>query len=135
MEVVDAELYGLAKATEGAVKLAKEDKTTDVWIFCNNQAAVRRMNTTIAQLGQECTLSAYRHAMTLQTMDIHTHIHWVPGDVEVEGNEKPDKLTKKGTECKRKERNVYTFITYIKRQIREIPMETWRKRWPAMKTR
>jgi ribonuclease HI len=34
-------------------------------------------------------------------MDIHTHIHWVPGNIEVEGNEKADQLAKKGTEDKR----------------------------------
>jgi hypothetical protein len=42
MEVFDAELYGIAKATEVTVKLVKEEETTDVWIFCDNQAAVRR---------------------------------------------------------------------------------------------
>jgi hypothetical protein len=67
-------------------------------------------------------------------MDIHTHIHWVPGHVEVEGNEKSDQLVRKGMECKRTERDAYTSITYIKRPIREKAMETWRKRWPSMKT-
>jgi hypothetical protein len=67
-------------------------------------------------------------------MDIHTHIHWVPGHVEVEGNEKADQLAKKGAEHKRKERDAYTSITYMKRRIREKAMETWRKRWPSMKT-
>jgi ribonuclease HI len=37
-------------------------------------------------------------------MDIHTHIHWVLGQVEVEGNKKADQLAKKGAEHKRKER-------------------------------
>jgi hypothetical protein len=67
-------------------------------------------------------------------MDFHTHIHWVLGGVEVEGNEKEDQLAKKGTERKRKERDAYTSITSIKRQIREKAMETWRKRWPSMKS-
>jgi hypothetical protein len=48
MEVFDAEVYGIAKATEVAVKLAKEEETTNVWIFCHNQAAGRWMSTTIA---------------------------------------------------------------------------------------
>jgi hypothetical protein len=72
--------------------------------------------------------------MTLQTMDIHTHILWVSGHVEVEGNEKADQLAKKGTEHKRKERDTHTSITYIKRRKREMAMEIWRKRWPSMKT-
>jgi hypothetical protein len=54
--------------------------------------------------------------------------------VEVEGNEKADQLAKEGTEHKRKERDAHTSITYIKRCISEKGMETWRKRWPAMKT-
>jgi ribonuclease HI len=134
MEVFDAELYGIVKATEGAIKLVKQEETTNFWIFCNNQAAVRRMSTTIAQPGQEYILNTHQHAMTLQTMNIHTHIHWVPGHVEVEGNEKADQLAKNGTQCKRKERDAYTYITYIKRQIREKAMETWKTRWPSMET-
>jgi ribonuclease HI len=67
-------------------------------------------------------------------MDIHTHIHWVPGHVEVDGNEKADQLAKKGTERKRKERDTNTSITYNKRRIREKAMETWGKRCPSMGT-
>jgi hypothetical protein len=52
IKIFDVKLYGIAKATEAAVKLAKEQETTDVWIFCDNQEAVRRMSTKIAQPGQ-----------------------------------------------------------------------------------
>jgi hypothetical protein len=92
------------------------------------------MGTTIAPLGKEYILCAYQHAMTLQAMDIHTHIHWVPGPVEVDGNEKAEQLSKKGTECKTKERDEYNSITYINRRIREKARETWQKRWPSTKT-
>jgi ribonuclease HI len=61
-------------------------------------------------------------------MDIHTHIHWVPGHVEVEGNKKAAQLAKKGTEHKRRERDAHASITHIKRRIKEKAMETWRKR-------
>jgi ribonuclease HI len=92
------------------------------------------MGTAVAQPGQEYILCAYQHATTLKTLDIHTHIHWVPGHVEVQGNKKADQLAKKEAEHKRKERHAYTSITYMKNQIREKAMETWRKRWPSMKT-
>jgi hypothetical protein len=51
MEVFDAELYAITKVTEVAVKLGKEEETTDVWIFCDNQEALRWMSTTIAEPG------------------------------------------------------------------------------------
>jgi ribonuclease HI len=54
--------------------------------------------------------------------------------VVVEGNEKADQLAKKGTERKRKQRDPCTSITYTKRRIREKAMETWRKRWPSLRT-
>jgi hypothetical protein len=76
MEAFDADLYGIAKATEAAIKLVKQEETTDVWIFCDNQAAIRRMNATIAKPGQQYILNAHQHAITLQTINIHTHIHW-----------------------------------------------------------
>jgi ribonuclease HI len=131
MDVFHTILYGIAKGTEAAVKLAKEEETT---IFCDNEVAVRRTSTSVAQPGQEYFLCGYQQAMALQMMDIHTHSYWVPRHLEVEGNEKADQLAKKETECKRKERDAYTSITYIKRHIREKVIETWRQRWPSMKT-
>ena len=40
-EVFDAELYGIMKATEIASRITKDENITDVWIFCDNQFAVR----------------------------------------------------------------------------------------------
>jgi ribonuclease HI len=57
-------------------------------------------------------------------MDIHTQIHWVPGDVEVEENETAGQLVKKGTARTRKNREAYNSITYIKRWISEKVIET-----------
>jgi hypothetical protein len=36
MDVFDAELYEIVKATKAAVKLVKEEEMTDIWIFCDN---------------------------------------------------------------------------------------------------
>jgi ribonuclease HI len=76
-------------------------------------AAVRRMGTTVAQPGQENILCAYQHTMTLQTIDIHTHIHWVQRPVQVEGNAHANQLAKKGTKLRREKRDTSSSITYI----------------------
>ena len=91
-EVFDAELYGIMKAANIAVKLMKNENITDVWIFCDNQSAVRRMSDKRALPGQEYVLRTHNAAETLKSRNIKTHIHWVPGHVQVAGNEKADKL-------------------------------------------
>src|SRR5205085_4714931 len=58
-EVFDAELYWIMKATEIAVKLTNHENITDVWIFCDNQSAVRRMSDKRALPGKEVLFFFY----------------------------------------------------------------------------
>jgi len=95
-EVFDAELYGISKATYLATKLL-DQPTTDVWIFCDNQSAVSRMANSIPMPGQEYILRALNNIKILKNAKITTHIHWVPGHVNVKGNERADQLAKEGT--------------------------------------
>ena len=132
-EVFDAELYGIMKATEIATRITRDENITDVWIFCDNQSAVRCMSDTRPVPGQEYILKTHSSAEILKSHGITTHIHWVPGHVQVRGNEKADALAKKGTEGKRLPRDATTSITYLKRKNREQQMEEWRRRWPVMK--
>ena len=132
-EVFDAELYGIMKAAEVAVKISKDEPTTDVWIFCDNQAAVRRMEDKRPIPGQEYILKTHSNAETLAQHNIRTHIHWVPGHVNVKGNERADILAKAGTEEKRIPRDATTSITYLKRKNKEQQMLAWNARWPTMK--
>src|SRR6266849_2350965 len=100
-EVFDAELYGISKATYLATKLL-DQPTTDIWIFCNNQSAVSRMANSIPMPGQEYILRALNNIQTLTDAKIKTHIHWVPGHVNVIGNERAVQLAKKGRRNKNK---------------------------------
>ena len=43
-EVFDAELYGIMKASEVAVSLTNHEEISDVWIFYDNQSAIRWMS-------------------------------------------------------------------------------------------
>jgi hypothetical protein len=65
MEIFDAKLYKIAKASEIIVKLVREEKTIDIRILCNNQAVVKRIKTTVTQLGLEYILSKYQHVSIL----------------------------------------------------------------------
>ena len=132
-EVFDAELYGIFKASYLATKLINQP-TTDVWIFCDNQSAVTRMTNSIPLPGQEYVLRALNNIQILKKAKITTHIHWVPGHVNVKGNERADQLAKEGTQKQRQERDSRVSITYLRRKMREETMETWKRRWPNLRT-
>ena len=132
-EVFDAELYGISKATYLATKLL-DQPTTEVWIFCDNQSAVNRMTNSIPMPGQEYILRALNNIKILKNAKITSHIHWVPGHVNVKGNERADQLAKEGTKLRKQERDSRVSITYLKRKMREEAMETWKRRWPKLRT-
>jgi ribonuclease HI len=132
-EVFDAELYGIAKATYLATKLLNQP-TTDVWIFCDNQSAVTRMANSTPLPGQEYILRALTNIQTLKTANVTTHIHWVPGHVNVKGNERADQLAKEGTTLQKQARDSRVSITYLKRKMREEALQTWKQRWPNLRT-
>ena len=83
--------------------------------------------------GQEYILKTHRNAEILASHGIKTHIYWVPGHVNVKGNERADILAKEGTKGKRIPRDATTSITYLKRKNKEHQMKTWNDRWPTMK--
>src|SRR5947209_3575793 len=82
--------------------------------------------------GQEYILKTHTSAEILKSRGITVHMHWVPGHVQVQGNEKADALAKQGTEGKRLPRDATTSITYLKHKNREQQMPEWKHRWPEM---
>ena len=132
-EVFDAEIYGIMKGTDIATRSMADGGFTETWIFCDNQSAVCRMRDKRPLSGQEYILKTHRNAEILASQGIKTHIHWVPGHVNVKGNERADILAKEGTKGKRIPRDATTSITYLKRKNKEHQMKTRNDRWPTMK--
>ena len=132
-EVFDAELYSIMKATDIATKLSVDENFTDAWIFCDNQSAVPQMSNKRPLSGRENIQKTHRNAEILTSRGITTHIHWVPGHVNVKGNEQADIQAKEGTKGKRLPRDAPTSNTYLKRKVKEQQMHTWNARWPTMK--
>ena len=73
-EVFDAKLYGIMKAVKIATRISKES-TTDIWIFCDNQSAVRWMSDKRPVPAQEYVLKTHSFTEILKSRDIKTHIH------------------------------------------------------------
>src|ERR1700704_5418038 len=84
--------------------------------------------------GQEYILRPLNNIQILRNAKIKTHIHWVPGHVNVKGNERSDQLAKEGTKLPKQERDSRVSITYLKRKMREEAMETRKQHWPKLRT-
>ena len=93
--VYDAELFGILQATSYARGWAVDSNNTGttIWIFVNNQVAIRRCTTPKPATGQHLAtqvISSLHHI--LQTRgNIQTNIRWIPGHTGAKGNETSDK--------------------------------------------
>ena len=97
MEVFDAELFAIEKA----FKIAWENKQLNidkVWIFSDSQAAIKRLMDSSLKVGQYYVQSIRKWTKKLQDKAIQIYLEWVPGYINIRGNELTDKAAKKGIE-------------------------------------
>ena len=94
MEVFDAELFAIEKA----FKIAWENKQLNinkVWIFSNNQAAIKRLKNTSLKAGQYYIQTIRKWAKKFQNIAIQLQLEWVPGHMNIKENELINKVIKK----------------------------------------
>ena len=121
MEVFDAELFAIEKA----FKIAWENKqlnTDKVWIFSDSQAAIKRLKNTSLKAGQYYIQTIRKWAKKFQNIAIQLHLEWVPGHMNIKGNELANKAAKKGTELQYITPESYISLAFIKRKIRETSL-------------
>ena len=134
MEVFDAELFAIEKA----FKIAWENKqlnTDKVWIFSNSQAAIKRLKNTSLKAGQYYIQIIRKWAKKFQNIAIQLQLKWVPGHMNIKGNELANKAAKKGTELQYISPESYISLAFIKRKIKETGLIDWNNIWLESKSK
>ena len=87
-----AELYGIGLALFLAMNTDLRGK--NVVIFTDNQSAIKKLQNPDNKSGQQYVKEIILRIEKLRSMGCTLRIQWVPGHVEIEGNELVDKLAK-----------------------------------------
>ena len=118
MKVFDAELFAIEKV----FKIAWENKqlnTDKVWIFSDSQAAIKRLKNPSLKAGLYYVQSIKKWAKKFRDKAIQLQLEWVPGHMNIKGNELADKAAKKRTELQHVTPESYISLAFVKRKIRE----------------
>ncbi len=90
-----------------------------MWIFSDSQAAIKRLKNSSLKVGQYYVQSIRNWAKKFEDIAIQLHLEWVPGHMNIRGNDLADKAAKKGTELQHITPESYISLAFIKRKIRE----------------
>ena len=136
MKVYDGELAGIAKALREASRTSLSFK--HIWIFTDNQAAIRNSYKLCPHPGQQISLQIQQLSKDLldSDQDLNLHLHWVPGHTGIQGDDEADRLAKQAAECPQPAQHSYLSLTRLKTQIRQSALVQWQQYWiqlPAAK--
>ena len=133
MKLFDAELFVMKKA----FKLAYNQLfffVKDIWIFSDSQAAIQRVQKSSLKAGQCHILAIENWVEKIQTKhQVNIHLSWVPGHMNITGNEKTDQAAKKGTELQQASAEKFVSLSFIKRKIKESALTEWQQEYAKMK--
>lgn len=93
--VYDGELEGITQAIEYASSIAQPDKLYR--IHADNQAALLRLRKLSDNPGQACQIRSIEAAKLAQLKGASIELNWVPGHMDIQGNELADALAKEAT--------------------------------------
>ena len=134
-EVFDAELTACLLACKKAVLRARQfSGFQSCWIFVDSLSAIQRLRYTRPGPGQAVTTTIHRQATHLQRLNIELHIAWVPGHVQIQGNEIADRLAKQGSKLHCPVSQQTTSHAFLRRSIRQQTLIDWNTQWERRST-
>ena len=101
-------------------------KPSDIVIFSDSSSALDALKTPPYE-HPEVEKAALAIHNILTSYDIKVTLQWIPGHNDLSGNEKADKLAKKGTQKPQKD-NPCTMAT-VKTILKSQSKETWQNKW------
>lgn len=125
-EVFDAELYALDLAlsialqggnvrarlgSSNANRLLREVNNVHIWL--DSRAAISRIQNLRPGPGQWLVRRIHFQIWELQKHQIEVHIHWIPGHMKIEGNERADKAAKEAALSSRKFSEEFNSLSHI----------------------
>ena len=125
IKVYDGELAGIARALTEASRTSLSFK--HIWIFTDNQAAIRNSFKLSPHPGQQISLQIQQLTKHLLNCDLdrQLHLHWVPGHIGIQGNDEADTLAKQPAVYPHPTHDSYLSLTKLKTQIRKSTLLAW----------
>jgi len=134
-EVFDIELFAMLKSLQQARSLINSSDTVkNIWIFSDSQAAIQRICKNSCSSDQEISYKIQCEAESLLSKNIQVHICWVPGHVDIYGNEQADKAAKIAATTEYSQYSSYIVdcsdelsisLTHLKSLVKNSLLQSW----------
>ena len=100
------------------------------WFAARDQATIQRIQKSDVNAGQNHVLAIEKYTAKIKAKyQVNIHLHWVPGHMNIKGNELADQAAKKETELQRASTEKYVFFSFIKRKIKESALIEWQEEY------
>ena len=106
----------------------------NIWIFSDNQAVIKRIHKNSNSSGQEISYKLQQEAESLLSTNIQLHVCWVPGHMNIYGNEQADRAAKlaAAAEFSSSSSNVIDCsnevnisFTYLRKSVKKSLLQSW----------